>query len=61
MKKWDTPVLSVLRRSTSAEKVLVICKHVVYGGPMTPSFYYGGYCFKLNTTPCISCQGITLS
>jgi len=59
MKKWNTPVLSVLRRSTSAEKVLVICKHI--GNPVPqPAINFCGNCVQLIAS-CATCQGVTLS
>jgi hypothetical protein len=60
MKKWETPVLSVMRRSTSAEKVLVICKHI--NNPvLQPQIYYGAYCSKAYLTVCTTCQAVNLS
>jgi len=60
MKKWETPVLSVLRRSTSAEKVLVICKHHGYSTSV-PRADWGASCLVNLSTYCTACQGTTLS
>jgi hypothetical protein len=59
MKKWDTPVLSVLHRSTSAEKVLVICKHL-NNTVALPAISFGGQCLTVVPT-CSTCQGMNLS
>jgi hypothetical protein len=59
MKKWETPVLSVLHRSTSAEKVLVICKHTNYYG-IQPQIWFGGWCVTQVPT-CNNCNAVNLS
>jgi hypothetical protein len=59
MKKWESPVLSVLRRSTSAEKVLVICKHINNPIPQ-PAINFCGNCVTLLPS-CATCQAVNLS
>jgi hypothetical protein len=59
MKKWETPVLSVLHRSTSAEKVLIICKSALHWGPQ-PLNYFHSFCMKMVTT-CVACNAINAS
>jgi hypothetical protein len=59
MKKWETPVLSVLHRSTSAEKVLIICKSNLHWGPQ-PLGSYGRWCVQ-QVIPCIGCNTVNLS
>jgi hypothetical protein len=60
MKKWETPLLSVLRRSSSAEKVLIICKHLG-NSTSQPRADWGSSCFINLSTQCTTCQGTTLS
>jgi hypothetical protein len=59
MKKWETPVLSVMHRSTSAEKVLVVCKYASFGS-IFPNFQYGG-CLRLSGASCEFCFGLSVS
>jgi hypothetical protein len=61
MKKWETPVLSVLHRSTSAEKVLVICKHGTVPTSQPNVNWCATSCLVLVTTYCNACSGTNLS
>jgi hypothetical protein len=60
MKKWETPVLSVLHRSTSAEKVLVYCK-MQYCNPFQPVSSYATLCVMTTTQLCAYCYAHTMS
>jgi hypothetical protein len=44
MKKWETPILSLLRRSTTAEKVLSACKWVSWPSSPHPTTTYKVHC-----------------